>query len=499
LLLVATVLTLAAISLPARANSTGSLADDWANDVSPGPYGPITSEAKTDCDTIDPNLSLSRYQTIYKCIRPSNLVSWQLETIDRYSSGFRPDLDVGARDAFKGTWVFDAGLPTTVQELKNLGLTSFGLSAYIVFENHSVQDGRQKIGFNFDCDGYEHDGPFLTGDGMKEFLYWSIIIDPDPDDPEGNGVLETITTGVGFFDGGTFNIYLPRLPNSAVSSCEKTGSGATAVWTPKTISHPGTDTNAAGALNYTLSSDRKTLSMIAPFHYRRYSSFPATATRLGNNGWQNRIEQTWDWARPGDLLTNINARIAASTPFAGVPGFNRPKCNPGDPPPDNLPAPACTHVQGIPDAGQPILTPNGIGLEGTVDWAPASAWDLGGLLGDPGEFLANNCPDYGVITTDVTQINANILPIGPNGEDREIQYNPLFDPNAPPLKLTPPYSTNGISHYDSSGQPGSHTNDIAPAQDHNGPVACFSVSADLSPPQVFDDGGFKPTGVSLTA
>lgn len=427
-------------------SSCGLLADDWQNNT-PN-FNALTGEnlnTNGNCDTIDIKGTWSNDIVSYKCVAPLDIRTWGLETFDKYSSTNRPDLDVGIRDAFRGTMTLKQRLPANVSEIRALGVDRFGANYFWVFANDNNQQARQVIGPTSDCTRYAHNGPYFTdGPVYRYFFSYQITIAPNLTTTDPEDVTVTEKVGSGRYDGAYsfFFAYAPAPGPGTGNANSVTGACVNGVLQIVPTAFPGSDVTRTVTNNPDGSA---TLVVESPFKLR----WQGAATAL-------HIESTYRHADPGDLID----KVQVSTWYTAVQATTPRIVNP---------------------VNQTVIS-NGsfIGLIGLEDWAPWGAYGLGGLFGEPDEFLDHRCPTY-----------TNTLPKGPSGQDNEFQDNDLY--------TTPPGTAlDGRDHYDASGDAGVHQRSegtIGPAtQDHAGPSDCLDPDEDLQPDSVFHDGGFRANG-----
>lgn len=390
------------------------------------------------CDTLDPVTTQNALVVGYKCIIDSVDVDGP-GGLDTASNGLL-NLTSFEFTAGAGTitlkWTTQ-GLMPKVLDAPNAGVG--GYSFQVWFKNPNRQNARQTIGDTLDCTRYAHMGPYLTGNNEYLVIYSGAVL------------TETgfeIDQGWGHYDPMTNSIwaFLPDKAGIPSTHCEGTNR----------VSTPGgfVGTNMVSTIS------GNTLTTTLPYTFR----FVDNQTN----------ELAYQLVAPGDVLTAITPTSGGNIDAATTP----PIAIHTDPP--------CVDVGELtPDCtGTPTLVQSkqGVSLTTILDWLPWAGIDLGLVPNPTGiqEIPSVLCPAYHPLEYTPGGAKNNVggtyapLPKGPNGEDRETQANPFF----------------GLDRYDSSGAPGTTTNDLVP-QNHTGTTTCTSPV-----PGVFR---FTSTGGSITA
>lgn len=404
------------VVLALMATGASAFDDDPGNNTTSIYTGQKSDPAVPGCDTLDPVTTQNALVVGYKCI--NNAVSGAQGLLDLTSFTF-----TAAAGTITLQWTTRGAIPTQIDPVA--GITGYSFQVY--FKNANRQNSRQIIGDTLDCTRYAHMGPYLTGNNEYLMIYTGALL-------EETGFV--IDQGWAHNDPMTNSnwAFLPDNASIPASHCEGT----------TRVPHSFAGTN----MNTTISGN--TITTKLPYTFRWVDN--------------QTNELAYELVRSGDLITSITPISGGNVDGATTPSFSvhtNPPCvdTEGTFPVVGDPTPPCS---GEPDL---VQSKQGVSFTTILDWLPWAGFDLGIVPNPSGisEIPSALCPGYHALEYQPgggkNNTGGTYAPLGkgPTGQDRDTQANPFF----------------GLSNYDSSGAPGSTSNDLV-TQGHGGTNTCTS-------------------------
>jgi hypothetical protein len=357
------------------------------------------------CDTVDPFLTVNSDFVSYRCVAGADI---QQATITTNATSFTV------------SWQLRAALPKPGDQFVLNPETLNGLLLDIRFRTPWM-DARRIAGSTIDCQRYAHAGPYLAGSknlstgqtvaGNNEWMsLWLEILSDD-------GAHWNAQHGWSHFGPASLGDYLTVADPPVADALGCVGNPST----PTPVAFPGTGGTPVGGVcpaelgpncpdeakllssQPAYSADRKTVSITVPFNFGYVDNQKHVySVQIMQPG-----QTMWDIAATTTSLFNC-----ASTPEIGV----------GD---------------------MQIAGPQGVQCGSQLDWAPWSAYSLGKYVDQtsfaqsvPEAIYGPTCPYFEVGEYTPGQARMDKAPFyvnlgkGPQGQDQEIQTNPLYPDKA---------------------------------------------------------------------
>lgn len=463
-------LAVAVVALFALASGQGAVAGGNLNQGD-GQFGQPTTgvggaaiggSITSGCDTLDATATLvaqSRNTIKYTCSPNLNLTNWSFE------SGTHPD-DSSIK-VLHARLVVSGKIPNSVADFAALdsnpaGNTGkvLGVNYVMFFQNLRRQNARQITSVDsLDCQQHGHMGPYLSGNDEWLAIDYSVQVEADNSgnpsiveeagwahyDPTGLVLFSRPQTGASpaglqkrcVFDNTTKTWRL----NNGLNNPGVTCNGPSLPACEPNTTHPGSRVKVTG-------QGTNTLDLYVPMDFHWSSLTP------------NFFDSHYVLADTNDTITGAFPQVQSLSCLYCVPAVYNP-ANPT----------------------QQLTGPTYLKTNPPIDWAPWGAYDLGQIINGgtltigTASITGPRCSQLNLALTGAgtyRQFTRGTLAEGDT--DNEVQINPLYAPGT---------ATNGLNHYDSSGETTlrdavtvsvSQTGTKVPwpgaQQDHGGPTAC---------------------------